>query len=68
MSKSSKKLKIKLVKSRFGRIKKHKASLAGLGLRKINQVIELDATPENLGMVNQAVSYTHLTLPTICSV
>ena len=53
MSKSAKKLKIKLVKSRFGRIKKHKASLAGLGLRKINQVIELDATPENLGMVNQ---------------
>ena len=42
-----------MVKSRFGRIKKHKASLAGLGLRKINQVIELDATPENLGMVNQ---------------
>ncbi|MCS5547623.1 MAG: 50S ribosomal protein L30 [SAR86 cluster bacterium] len=53
MSKSSKKIKIKLVKSRFGRIKKHKASLSGLGLRKINQVIELDATPENLGMVNQ---------------
>ena len=53
MSKNSKKLKITLVKSRFVRIKKHKASLAGLGLRKINQVIELDATPENLGMVNQ---------------
>jgi ribosomal protein L30/L7E len=40
MSKSSKKIKIKLIKSRFGRIKKHKASLSGLGLRKINQVIE----------------------------
>ena len=53
MSKSSKKIKIKLIKTRFGRIKKHKASLSGLGLRKINQVIELDATPENLGMVHQ---------------
>ena len=53
MSKSLKKIKIKLIKSRFGRIKKHKASLSGLGLRKINQVIELDATPENLGMVHQ---------------
>ena len=53
MSKSSKKIKIKLIKSRFGRIKKHKASLSGLGSMKINQVIELDATPENLGMVHQ---------------
>jgi large subunit ribosomal protein L30 len=53
MSKSSKKIKIKLIKSRFGRIKKHKASLSGLGLRRINQVVELDATPENLGMVHQ---------------
>ena len=34
-------------------IKKHKAALSGLVLRKINQVIELDATPENLGMVHQ---------------
>jgi large subunit ribosomal protein L30 len=53
MSKKEKKIKIKLVKSRFGRIKKHKASLSGLGLRKINQTIEVDATPENLGMINK---------------
>ncbi len=53
MSNKEKKIKIKLVKSRFGRIKKHKASLSGLGLRKINQTIEVDATPENLGMINK---------------
>ncbi len=53
MSRKEKKIKIKLVKSRFGRIKKHKASLSGLGLRKINQTIEVDATPENLGMINK---------------
>ena len=47
------KLRIKLVKSRFGRIKKHAASLSGLGLRKINQEVVIDATPENMGMVNQ---------------
>ena len=47
------KVRIKLVKSRFGRLKKHAASLSGLGLRKIKQEIVIDATPENMGMVNQ---------------
>ena len=47
------KVRIRLVKSRFGRIKKHAASLSGLGLRKINQEVVIDATPENMGMVNQ---------------
>ena len=47
------KVRIKLVKSRFGRLKKHAASLSGLGLRIINQEIVIDATPENMGMVNQ---------------
>ena len=53
MNKKVKKLRVKLVKSRFGRIKKNKASIAGIGLRKINQVVEIEATPENLGMVNK---------------
>ena len=53
MPKKINKLRIKLVKSRFGRIKKHAASLSGLGLRKINQEVVIDATPENMGMVNQ---------------
>ena len=47
------KVRIKLVKSRFGRLKKHAASLSGLGLRKINQEVVIDATPENMEMVNQ---------------
>ena len=47
------KVRIKLVKSRFGRLKKHAASLSGLGLRKINQELVIDATPENMGMVYQ---------------
>ena len=53
MNKKIKKLRIKLIKSRFGRIKQHRACIAGIGLKKINQVVELDATPENLGMVNK---------------
>ena len=53
MNKKVKKLRVKLVKSQFGRIKKHRACITGIGLKKINQVVELDATPENLGMVNK---------------
>ena len=53
MAEKINKLRIKLVKSRFGRIKKHASSLSGLGLRKINQEVVIDATPENMGMVNQ---------------
>ena len=53
MAEKINKVRIKLVKSRFGRIKKHAASLSGLGLRKINQEVVIDATPENMGMVNQ---------------
>ena len=44
------------MKSRFGRITKHKASIAGIGLKKINQVVEINATPENIGMINK-ISY-----------
>jgi|TARA_B100001750_G_scaffold237644_1_gene243037 large subunit ribosomal protein L30 len=53
MNKKIKKLRVKLVKSRFGRIKKHSACISGIGLKKINQIVELEATPENLGMINQ---------------
>ena len=53
MNKKINKIRVKLVKSQFGRIKKHRACIAGIGLKKINQVVELDATPENLGMVNK---------------
>ena len=53
MNKKIKKLRVKLVKSRFGRIKNHSACIKGIGLKKINQIVELDATPENLGMINQ---------------
>ena len=48
-----KQLKIKLVKSLIGRIKNHQHSVRGLGLKKINHTIIVNATPENLGMINQ---------------
>ena len=49
-------LKVTLVKSKHGRLKSHKACIAGLGLRKINQTVTVLDTPENRGMVNR-VSY-----------
>ena len=49
-------LKVTLVKSRFGRLKAHRACVAGLGLRKIRQSVIVADTPENRGMINK-VSY-----------
>ena len=51
-----KELKVTLVKSKFGRLKSHKACIAGLGLRKMHQTVTVIDTPENRGMINR-VSY-----------
>jgi len=51
-----KELKVTLVKSKFGRLKSHKACVAGLGLRKMHQTVTVIDTPENRGMINR-VSY-----------
>ncbi len=51
-----KKLKVTLLKSRYGRLKTHRACVAGLGLRKIRQSVTVADTPENRGMINK-VSY-----------
>ena len=50
------KLKITLVKSPIGRLKKHKACLVGLGLRRIRQSVEVEDTPSVNGMIRK-VSY-----------
>lgn len=51
-----KQLKVTLVKSKHGRLKSHKACIAGLGLRKIHQTVSVQDTPENRGMINR-ISY-----------
>jgi len=50
------KVKVTLIKSKYGRLKKHRACVAGLGLRRINHSVVVDDTPENRGMINK-VSY-----------
>lgn len=52
----AKTVKITLVKSKYGRLKNHKACVAGLGLRRMHQTVEVIDTPENRGMINK-ISY-----------
>jgi|TARA_B110000211_G_C13631180_1_gene357480 large subunit ribosomal protein L30 len=47
------KIKIKQVKSQIRREGSQKKTLVALGLRKLNQVVEHDASPTILGMVNK---------------
>jgi large subunit ribosomal protein L30 len=47
------KIKIKQVRSRIGRPKDQRRTLDALGLRKMNAVVEHNATPQILGMVNK---------------
>ncbi|MCB1597222.1 MAG: 50S ribosomal protein L30 [Gammaproteobacteria bacterium] len=49
----SKQLKVTLVKSKFGRLPKHRACVSGLGLRRMHHSVLVDDTPENRGMVNR---------------
>ena len=51
---SSKKLRVKLVRSMNGRLKNHQASVRGLGLRRMHQSVEVADTPENRGMIKTA--------------
>jgi large subunit ribosomal protein L30 len=50
------KIRIKQVKSAIDRPKRQKNTLKALGLRKINQTVEHDLTPQIRGMVD-AVSH-----------
>jgi len=47
------KLKIKQVKSKIGSTKRQKLTLEALGLRKMNAVVEHEATAQILGMVRK---------------
>ena len=48
-----KKVKIKQIKSGIGQTKRQKRTLEALGLRKMQQEKELEATPQVLGMINK---------------
>ena len=50
---AAKNIKIKLVKSTAGRLKKHKACVSGLGLRRIGDEVEVEDTASVRGMINK---------------
>ena len=47
------KIKVTLVRSTNGRLASHKACVAGLGLRRIRQTVEVEDTPCTRGMINK---------------
>ena len=50
---ASKTIQIKLIKSGIGRIKKHKLCIQGLGFKRLNQILTVEDTPSNRGMINK---------------
>jgi large subunit ribosomal protein L30 len=53
---ADKKVKVTLVKSIIGTKQSHRATVRGLGLRRLNSSAELEDTPAVRGMINK-VSY-----------
>ncbi|MDB4476101.1 50S ribosomal protein L30 [Congregibacter variabilis] len=49
-------IKVTQTKSSSGRLKNHRACVAGLGLRRIGHTVEVEDTPSVRGMINK-VSY-----------
>ena len=47
------KIKVKQLKSSIKRPQNQKRTLEALGLRKIGQIVEHDATPNIIGMINK---------------
>lgn len=56
MTAKQKKVRVTLMRSPFGRGRRHMACVRGLGLRRIRHSVELEDTPSVRGMIN-AVSY-----------
>jgi large subunit ribosomal protein L30 len=46
-------IRVRQIKSGIGYAKDQKATLRGLGFRRMNQVVELEDTPAIRGMVNK---------------
>ncbi len=52
---AEKTVKITLVKSLIGRKQDHRATVRGLGLRRLNHTVVLEDTPAVRGMINKVV-------------
>jgi large subunit ribosomal protein L30 len=54
--KAGKRVRVTLVRGLIGTRESHRATVRGLGLRRINHTVELEDTPAVRGMINK-VSY-----------
>jgi large subunit ribosomal protein L30 len=54
MTMAKKQIKVTLVKSFFGQLKQHRATVRGLGLRRIRDTATLTDTPEVRGMIRSS--------------
>lgn len=52
-AKSDKKVRVTLVRGLVGTRESHRATVRGLGLRRINHTVELEDTPAVRGMINK---------------
>ncbi len=48
-----KKLRIKQIKSTIDRPERQKRTIKALGIGKMNQTVEVEATPQIVGMINK---------------
>ena len=46
-------IRVTQIKSSNGRLKNHRACVAGLGLRRIGHTVEVEDTPSVRGMINK---------------
>jgi len=46
-------IKVKLVRSTIKRPARQKATVKALGLKRLNHVVEKEATPQIMGMINK---------------
>jgi large subunit ribosomal protein L30 len=52
----NKTISVKLVRSPIGRQPSHRATVAGLGLKRMHQTVQVEDTPSVRGMINK-ISY-----------
>ncbi|MDX1492196.1 MAG: 50S ribosomal protein L30 [Pseudohongiellaceae bacterium] len=50
---ATKNIKITLVRSPIGQMENHRQCLKGLGIRRMNQSVEVQDTPANRGLINK---------------
>ncbi len=54
------KIKVTQIKSRIGSTKRQKRTLDALGLTKMHKTVEIEATPQIMGMVNKVIHLVNI--------